>query len=166
MKQLSLSHQKLLKTIHLIFAGLWLSSVILLTLLPFVPQKPAGGDEVYMHTYIYHFIDMFVLTPAAVITLLSGLIYSLFTKWGFFRHGWLVYKWIITLAMVLVGTFYLGPMVGKLLEIADVKRSAAATDPYFLHGAVIGVWAGVINSSLLILAVFVSVYKPWKNIRS
>lgn len=144
---------------------MWLSCVILITILPVISKKLTTGDELYMYTVIYHFIDMFVLTPAAVATLLTGLIYSIFTKWGFIKHGWIVYKWIVTLLLVIIGTFYLGPMVTKLLEIADVKRVAALQDQYYQQGGYIGIWAGIINSSLLIIAVIFSVYKPWKNIK-
>jgi hypothetical protein len=56
-------------------------------------------------------------------------------------------------------------MVTKLLEISDVKRIAALQDQYYMQGEVIGLYAAIINSSLLIIAVFLSVYKPWKNIR-
>jgi hypothetical protein len=165
MKQMSASNQKWLKGIHLVVAGLWLSCVILLLALPLVARNITGGDELYMYNHIYHFVDMYVLTPAAVATLLTGLVFSLFTRWGFFRHGWLVYKWSATLAIILTGTFYLGPMVTKMLEISETKRAAALTDQYYMQGATIGLWAASINSLLLVVAVFVSVYKPWKNIR-
>lgn len=165
MKKLTISHQKLLKAVHLISVSLWLSSVVTLMLLPIISKKLTLGDEIYMYNLAYHFIDMFILTPAAILTLLTGLIYSLFTKWGFFRHGWIVYKWIVTLVIIITGTFYLGPMVTKLLEISDVKRIAALQDPYYMQGETIGLIAAIINSSVLIIAVFFSVYKPWKNIR-
>ena len=165
MKKMSVSQQKLLKSVHLIFAGLWLSCVIMLTVLPFISKKIMAGDELYMYNVIYHFIDMLVLTPAAIVTLITGLLYSLFTRWRFFRHGWIIYKWVITLAIILVGTFYLGPMVTKLLEVSDIKRMDALNDPYYLKGVTIGLWAGIINSILLIIAVFFSIYKPWKNIK-
>lgn len=165
MKKMSVSKQKLLKAIHLISAGLWLSCVVLLTVLPLIARKITTGDELYMYNYIYHFVDMYVLTPAAIITLLTGLVFSLFTKWGFVRHGWIVYKWAVTLALVLSGTFYLGPMVTNLLEISEFKRIGALQDQYYIQGTTIGSWAGVINSSLLIVAVFFSIYKPWKNIK-
>ena len=163
-KRMTVSQQKLLKVFHLLFAGIWFSCVILITLLPLISIKLTTGDELYMYNVIYHFIDMFVLTPAAVATLLTGLIYSIFTKWGFIKHGWIVYKWIVTLLLIIVGTFYLGPMVTKILGIADVKRFAALQDQYYQHGGYIGIWAGIINSSLLIIAVIFSVYKPWKNL--
>jgi len=164
MKKMSASGQRLLKSIHIVVAGLWLSCVILLAVMPIIAKNMASGDELFMYNYIYHFIDMYALTPAAMATLVTGLVFSLFTRWGFVRHGWIVYKWIVTLAIIISGTFYLGPMVTRLLEISDVSRLAALRDEYYIRGATIGAWAGIINSLLLIVAVFFSVYKPWKNI--
>ena len=165
MKKLTISQQKLLKAIHLVSVSLWLSSVVILMLLPIISKKITLGDELYMYNRAYHFIDMLILTPAAMLTLITGLIYSLFTKWGFFRHGWIVYKWFVTLFIIITGTVYLGPMVTKLLEISDVKRIAALQDQYYIQGEIIGQYAAIINSSLLIIAVFLSVYKPWKNVK-
>ena len=149
----------------MISVSLWLSSVVTLMLLPIVSKNITLGDELYMYNLAYHFIDMFILTPAAIITFLTGLIYSLFTKWGFFRHGWMIYKWFVTLLIIITGTFYLGPMVTKLLEISEVKRIAALQDQYYLQGEIVGQYAAIINSSLLVIAVFFSIFKPWKNFR-
>lgn len=165
MKTLNHAQQKLLKSFHLISASIWMTGVVTLTLMPFVSKNITMGDELYMYDRIYHFIDMNILTPAAIFTLITGLIYSVFTKWGFFKHGWLIYKWITTLAIILTGTFYLGPMVTKMLEIVDIKRIAALEDPYYAAGLTIGSWASILNAILLITAVVVSVYKPWKNIK-
>ena len=107
MRKLTISQQRLLKAIHLISVSLWLSSVVTLMLLPIISKKITLGGEIYMYNLTYHFIDMFILTPAAILTLLTGLIYSIFTKWGFFRHGWIIYKWIATLAIIIAGTFTL-----------------------------------------------------------
>ena len=165
LNKLNASQQKLLKAIHLVSAGLWLSCVIMLMLLPLITRKITSGDELYMYNRTYHFIDLMILTPAAILTLLTGLVYSMFTKWGFFKHGWLIYKWTVTLAIILTGTFYLGPMVTDLLEISEIKRIGALQDPYYIQGSIIGIWAAVINTALLIVAVCISVYKPWKNVK-
>lgn len=165
MTQLSIQSQKLLKAVHVTVAGLWLSCVIVLLLMPIIGKNIASGDEIYMYNLIYHFIDMYILTPAAIVTLLTGIVYSLFTKWGFFKHGWLVYKWLSTLAIIVSGTFYLGPMVTKMLAIADLKRLGALQDSYYMQGVTIGICAAIINTILLITAVFFSVYKPWRNYR-
>jgi len=165
MQKLTVAQQKFLKGVHLLVAGLWLSCVIVLGLLPILTSSLTAGDEIYMYNLAYHFIDFYILTPAAVVTLITGLVYSIFTKWGFFKHGWLIYKWVVTLAIIIVGTFYLGPLVGDLLTIADAKRAAALHDPYYIQGHAIGIIAAIINSTLLTLAVFFSIYKPWKNLK-
>ena len=163
MKTMSRSQQNMLKSVHLIAAGLWLSSVIIIAMMPHVSRDITSGDALYMYNQIFHFIDMKILTPAAIVTLITGLLYSLFTRWGFFKHGWLIYKWMVTLAIILSGTFYLGPMVTQSLEISDLTRMAALRDPVYLHNATVGAWASVINTFLLGLAVVFSVYKPWKK---
>jgi hypothetical protein len=162
---LSLNQQKWLKVFHLIFGGLWLSSIITMTAMTLLANGLTDGGEFYMLNVIYHFIDFNILTPAAMGTFLTGLIYSLFTKWGFFKHGWLIYKWIVTLGLILVGTFYLGPMTTEMLDIAKELRLAALGNGEFLSRWHIGLWAGGINATLLIIAVAVSTLKPWKNLR-
>ena len=67
--------------------------------------------------------------------------------------------------IIVTGTFYLGPMVTKLLAISDANRMGALQDPYYLQGEKISLYFAVANSIMLILAVIFSVYKPWKNIR-
>jgi uncharacterized membrane protein len=165
MKTLNRSQQNFLKTIHLISASTWMTCIIVITLMPHIAKSITNGDELYMYNRIFHFIDMKMVTPAAVTTLITGLIYSIFTKWGFFKHGWLIYKWVITLGLILVGTFYLGPMVTNMLEISEIKRIAALEDPYYQYGLAVGSWVSILNTSLLIIAVIVSVYKPWKNVK-
>jgi len=165
MKKMSAKSQKILKVIHITVAIIWLSNVLLLALLPIVESKITNGGELYMYNLIYHFIDMFVLTPAAIMTLFTGLIYSIFTNWGFFKHGWIVYKWVVTLAIIVAGTFYLGPMVTELLELSDIKRLSSLNDQIYIKGGIIGFWAAVMNSILLFLAVLLSIFKPWKNIK-
>lgn len=165
MKPINRSQQNLLKVLHIISASVWLTGVVILALMPFISKKITLGDELYMYNLIYHFIDIKVLTPAAIFTLITGLIFSVFTKWGFFKHGWLIYKWGITAVIILTGTFYLGPMVTNMLSITDIKRIVSLKDPYYQMGTAVGLWASIVNTILLIIAVVVSVYKPWKNIK-
>ena len=165
MKTLNRSQQKVLKTLHLITASIWMACVVVLALLPIISHNIKSGDELYMYNLMYYFIDIKILTPAATVTLITGLIFSIFTKWGFFKHGWLIYKWVVTLGIVLIGTFYLGPMVTKMLTLVDSKRIAVLEDAYYLSGETIGLCAAIFFTVLLIGAIVVSIYKPWKNIK-
>lgn len=154
---------KTLKVFHILFASFWTSCVLVITALSFLAPKFKTGDEVYAFNVIYHFIDLGLLTPAAVLTFLTGLVYSLFTPWGFFKHRWIVVKWLITLSLIIIGTFYLGPMVEELLVIADQQRAQALINASYITGQKIGLYAGILNSALLIFAVFISTFKPWRT---
>jgi hypothetical protein len=113
---------------------------------------------------IYHFIDFKILTPAAIGTFITGLIYSLFTKWGFFKHGWIIYKWIITLALILIGTFYLGPITNDLVHLSTKLGIAALNNKEFITIWNICFWAGIINSLLLLSVFLLSILKPRKKL--
>lgn len=117
MYKLKPKHLKELKSIHLLFAGVWLSGVLIMAFIPLLNIKT--GDELYIYNLIYYFIDMAFITVSAIITLITGLIYSILTHGGFFNHGWIVYKWIVTIVTVITGTFSPGPMTEKLLTISD-----------------------------------------------
>ena len=165
MKKLNNNQQKLLKFVHILSAAIWTTGVLLLCVLPLAWANINNGDQLYMFNAIYRFIDINVLSPAAVITLLTGLIYSLFTNWGFFKHGWLVYKWVVTILLILIGTFYLGPIATAMRDITAVKYLDALNDATYVHNRSVSIWAAPINGLLLIGSYFVSVYKPWKNIK-
>ena len=161
--KLNKNQQKILKTIHIIVAILWLSCVIVLTSLVYLSQHIQTGEALYMYTYIYHFIDMNILTPAAILTLLTGIIYSTFTQWGYKKHKWIMYKWVITLFIIMSGTFYLAPLTESVLAIVESKKMLALEDLKYLQSVSILFYAGIVNIFLLSSAAMVAVFKPWKK---
>jgi hypothetical protein len=36
----------------------------------------------------------------------------------FFKHGWMIFKWIVTIVTILFGTFFLGPWETTMMEIS------------------------------------------------
>ncbi len=159
------SQQKLLKTVHLVCVSVWLTGVLLLGLLPWQVGATTSDEGIRMFVSLYRFIDLQVLTPAAVATLLTGLLYSGFTTWGFARHGWILLKWAVTALLVIWGTVHLGPSVEALWAWSRSGQTQLATDPILHQGLRLGVAAAIFNASLLLLAVTVSVFKPWKNLK-
>ncbi|RYD02224.1 hypothetical protein N752_25775 [Desulforamulus aquiferis] len=82
------------------------------------------------------------------------------TNWGFFKFHWLTVKWVITVGTILFGTFWLGPWVNGMTSIADLERSGAFDNPTFLHFRNMNAWFGSTQALLLVLTVFISVFKP------
>lgn len=97
----------------------------------------------------------FVLVPLAHASLLSGLILSLGTAWGLFRHYWVALK----LAITAFATVMLLAYMGTFREMAGV-----AADPVVDLGLVRNpspLVHGILALVLLVVATVLSTYKPF-----
>ncbi len=165
MKKLKPNGVKLLKVFHILFAVMWICGAIALVLGQYI-ATPQTGDELYMKQRMLQIIDDWIIIPGANGCLLTGIIYGIWTNWGFFKHRWLTVKWIVTVAQVLFGTFFLGVWLNGSVELTYSLRDAAFSNPQLIHNMqMINIW-GVVQLSLLLLYIPLSVYKPWKKKKS
>jgi len=160
MKKMSAGAQKWLKAVHLIFAAAWVSSGIAMITIQ-LSLTPEGGGELYGILRTVKFIDDFLIIPGALGTLLTGLIYSIWTNWGFFRHHWITVKWVINVGGILFGTFYLGVWLNSLPPIAAEQGLDALSDPLFASNRSMNLTWGSVQVASLVFAMFISVLKPW-----
>lgn len=161
-KKLNPQGVKILKMLHIFFAFCWIVGALAMCLLLFI-TLPESGDELYMRSRILQIIDDYFIIYGAIGALLTGLVYSIWTNWGFFKHRWIIVKWIMTILQILFGTFVLGPCINDNVVIAGQLRDAALTDPVFLNNLQSSQLYGSIQTTLLLLYIFISVQKPWKK---
>jgi hypothetical protein len=156
---------KWLKCLHLLAAAGWAGGAISLMLLHFLRFRGIGSAG-YLHgiDMSSHLIDTYeIVWLGAIGCLLTGLLYSLFTGWGFFRHRWLLVKWVITLFCVLSGTFWLGPWETAMLDVSGRAGDAALSDPGYLYSMHANFWLGVVQVALIVFAMCISVFRPWRG---
>ncbi|HOP30009.1 MAG TPA: hypothetical protein P5120_07280 [Spirochaetota bacterium] len=162
MKKLNSKQIRILKIIHIFFFVSWIGGGIGLISLMFLAQ-PLIPDDIYMKYRSMQVIDDFIIIPGALGSLFTGLIYSIWTNWGFFRQRWLTVKWILTVAQILFGTFALGPWLNGNVDIAMKLRGSALTDSAFINSSSnIKLW-GTLQVLFLLFMVIVSVIRPWKK---
>lgn len=148
--------------LHILFAFCWIVGALTLCLLVFITY-PESGDELYMRSRILQIVDDYFIIYGAVGAFITGLVYSIWTNWGFFKHTWITVKWVMTILQMLFGTFVLGPCVNSNVIIADQLRDAALTDPVFLENIRMTQLWGSIQTALLLVVIVISVQKPWKK---
>jgi len=161
MKKLNAKGMKVLKTCHLLLVMIWVVGVIAMAIL--FLQRPKSGDELYMTLKIILFIDWVLVIPGALLTVVVGIIYGIFTNWGFFKHRWIIVKWIVSIVVILVGTFYYSPLLEQALEIADRTREVALHDPIVISNMTQTFICASIQGITILILVVVSVFKPWKK---
>jgi len=163
MKQLSSIQIKWLKSIHIIAAGVWITTGLVMFFLQFLNDEIKSGGELYLMNKIIHFIDMQILVPSAMICLLTGWIYSQYTKWGYFKHSWLIFKWIITVLIITLGTIYSGPWISSMVDISEKMGLEALNNESYLWFDKSQLIMGAGMTSTLTLTIFISIFKPWKS---
>lgn len=155
---------KWLKCFHLVAVSCWIGGAISLLMLYFLKTDVAEGGVLFGINQSIHHVDMAVVViPGAFGCLLTGLTYSLFTKWGFFKHNWMVFKWIVTVIAILFGTFYLGPWETAMMNLSGELGLSALEDQAYLSNQRMNFVFGTLQVLTLILTIFVSILKPWKK---
>ena len=163
MKKFGSRGQRILKIIHLCLASLWLGGAVALSLMVAALGPGQSGGELLGYDLARKFVDDFVIIPGAMGCLLSGLLISLFTPWGFFKHRWVAVKWILTVFGIIFGTFYLGPRINGQPDISLELGLAAAVDPIYLANRFENLAGGVFQLITLVFMVAISTLKPWKK---
>jgi uncharacterized membrane protein len=98
-----------------------------------------------------------LLIPAALLTLLSGLVLSLGTVWGLARYRWVYTKFWLTLATTTATVFALRPAVNSAVI------AVAAGGPLPDAGDVL--FGPVVSLSAYVFMTVISVLKPWGRTR-
>ncbi len=160
--KLSAKGMKALKVIHLICIIVWLGSSISLNLLRYLAGNlDAAG--MYWMARILEIIDMKILVPGAVGCLFTGIVYGFFTNWGFFRHRWLTVKWVLTVFLILFGTFYTGPLIKENVLLGKAIMEGCGDAVQYMKNVHANMAAGLMQVLLLLAITVISVYKPWKR---
>ncbi len=85
-----------------------------------------------------------------------------YSRVGFFRYRWMVVKWAVTIAGILVGAAVLGPWQLRMLSISSGTAAITLANSY----NTLRLSFSVVSSLQLILLIFivtVSVRKPWSK---
>lgn len=160
MRKLSPTGMKILKIIHILCSVCWAGGALaMMLLLAYLPEDYADGR--YAYSLALKQIDDWLIIGGANGCVLTGLIYGVWTKWGFFRHRWITVKWLLTAFMVLTGTFIMGPCVNG--NAAQGNDLAFYLDSDFARNITTIVQWGILQIGLLLIVFAISIVKPWQH---
>lgn len=103
----------------------------------------AGWDTLNMFSMVFGI-------PLSAVTLVSGVVLGIGSKWGVFRYPWVITKLLLIVGVMAVGALVIGPG----LELA--RQGAATGEAMIITGATYDVTA-------LLVATVLSVYKPGRR---
>ena len=98
----------------------------------------------------------YVIVPLAFVSLLSGIVSSLGTKWGLFRYYWVLLKLLITVLATLVLVVHLQPIE----RLASVAATTAVTGAALRDAQLNMVVASAAALLVLFTLTALSIYNP------
>lgn len=142
---------------HITFSVGWFGAVV-----PYLALAIAGlvsrNPQMVRASYLsMESIGWFVIVPFSLAALATGLVQSLGTQWGLFRHWWIVIKFLLTIVATIV-------LLRHMEVVGSVARIAAETttfDSVFRTQQVQLLLHPTGGLLVLLAAMTLSVFKPW-----
>lgn len=162
MRKIGPKGMKWLKIIHVflvvLFFGGILSSLALNLHIDFTEY-----DESYLGYKNLVIISDNIVRWGAIGTLLVGFTYGFFTNWGFFKHKWVGVKFILYMIQTIVGIFVVDKLMVENMEILEIQKELALSNPVFLQNHEIRQYAVYFQVVVTFFIFIISFLKPWKK---
>jgi hypothetical protein len=145
--------RKFVLTAHVTSTLGWLGAVgvfIALTVVGLTSQDPQTVRGAYL---VMEPTAWYVLVPLAFASLLTGIVQSLGTTWGMFRHYWVLFKLVIALVATIVLLNYMATFSSMAGMAASSEDLSVLRNPSPLLHAVLALL-------VLLVAAVLAVYKP------
>lgn len=146
--------RRLALIVHITSSVGWLGAVVVFLALSIVGLTSQDAPTVRGAYLVMEPTAWLVLLPLALASLLTGIVSSLVSSWGLFRHYWVLFKLLITalataVLLIYMGTFrsMAGVAADPMSELSEVRNASPA-----LHSA--------LALLALLLAAVLAVYKP------
>jgi len=147
-------------TCHLLFTSIWLGVAIAMNLIMLLNGNPPSGEKTYVFNLVIKFLDDFLILPSVIGAVMTGLLISLMTDWGFFKYHWVTVKWIATFALLISGAFWLLPWLNGLIALSSVRPMLFHKYSNYAYCRIMFIILGNFQSIILTFMVVISVFKP------
>jgi hypothetical protein len=145
--------RKFALTVHLTFSVGWIGAVAAYLALGISAVTSQDAQTVRAAWIAMELTGWFVIVPLAVAALLTGLVMSLITPWGLFRHYWV----LIALVLTVFATAILLLHMPSVSSLAEVARQADDSALQRLGGDLFHSGLGLV---VLLAITVLNVYKP------
>jgi hypothetical protein len=151
---------------HVVIAAVWFGTALTMVAIAFYATHlyataSASGDGLYTLQALLVYLNDYLLMPAATLSILSGTALCALTVWGFFKHYWVIAKWVGTVTVITAISGWVGPWVYAATAIAETDRLQALENPLFLFDQKAALIGGALEIVVLLGLILISFLKPW-----
>ncbi|WP_019004937.1 hypothetical protein [Cohnella laeviribosi] len=161
-RKIGLKGMKWLKIIHLVLVVLMLGGIVSSVAIR-LGVHPESYEETVLVYRVLQTVSDQIIRYGGFGILLIGLVYSIWTNWGFFKHKWILVKWIVFIAQTVFGIQFIDRWMVENLSLLETEKAAALSNPVFLHNETLIRYGAMTQTGLLLFLIAISVFKPWRK---
>lgn len=154
--------RKTVLLVHIAAAGAWLGMDVVMAVLVFTAVS-TGSDVT--RAVSYQALEMFAVWPllaAGLLCLASGVLLGLGSKYGLVRYWWVAVKLVLNVVLCTLVLLALRP--GVIEAAARGQELLVGGSPSLEVGDL--VFPPIVSTGALLVAMLLSVFKPWGRVRS
>jgi hypothetical protein len=151
--------RKLNLTAHVACSVGWLGSVASFFVLSLAGLASRDAQIVRSAYVAMNLIGEFTIVPLGLAALLTGVVQSLVTHWGLFRHYWVLLKFVLTVGASIL--LVLHQVTAVEVAAKEVAAASMLTRPNVGGLGVQLVGDAGLALLVLLLTTTLSIYKPW-----
>lgn len=146
--------RKLALTLHVTASVGWLGAVAAFLALAVVGLTSRDDRTVRGAYLVMEPAARLILLPLAYASLVTGLVQSLGTTWGLFRHYWVLFKLLINIVATIILTSYMATFrhMARVAADSSADLSAVRNPSPVLHA--------ILALFVLLVAAVLAIYKP------
>lgn len=145
--------RKLALAAHLVVSVGWIGAVVAYLTLGLAAVTSQDARTVRAAWIAMELIGWYTIVPLALASLLTGLVMALATRWGLFRHYWVLFSFVLTILATVVLVLHM-PTVSLLADVAQEAQGARLDE---LGGDLFHPGLGL---AVLLVIQVLNVYKP------
>jgi hypothetical protein len=155
--RLSMRARKGLVTLHILFSAIMLGNMVTFLILSIISVTTADDRLLESCYAIMHVLSETSIRASTIGTTITGILLSIWTKWGLFKYKWIIVKEILTVLLIVLNIWGMyGLTLNALNEMTESGFVSIFMNPP------LGLWAGIILQLVSLIFIFaISVYKPW-----
>ena len=147
---------KLMRIIHIIAAQIWFGAVMCIFGFAFYCFNNMAIEKFLVLAPMIPGLYKMVVLPAALVCIIQGIIYGIFSKWGFKKFKWVFAKWIMVIFVVL---FTGMGGIGQMFMILDNVQKNNIQNIMLKDGKIFFIF---ISGQIILLCIMtiISIIKP------
>ncbi|MFT9846944.1 hypothetical protein [Aneurinibacillus sp. REN35] len=163
--RLNQKKKSIVVAIHVLSVASWIGGTLGMLLLAFYLQHAANGEQLLYTLTSMEVIDENLLKYPALLTLLTGIMLSVWTQWGLVKHYWVIIKFELTVLTIMIGILFLNKWTAGLAIMIEDMGLLALQDSQFQTTWISIIITSSFNLLCLTFMTFITYFKPFGKVK-